>query len=91
MNTVMKVMLGSIIMTSAIAAFAANEPECKSLQDEKNLIYAAHGYCFKDKAAQAEFGKECYTNKKPNFGTAENKRLNEIEGKMKVLNCPKKD
>lgn len=90
MNTAMKLLLGGLLMSTALTTFAANEQECKKLQDEKNLIYAAQGYCFKDKAAQAEFGTDCHTNR-PKFGAAESKRLAEIEGKQKQLNCPKKD
>ena len=90
MNTAMKLLLGSTLISTALVTFAATDTDCKTLQDEKNLIYAAQGYCFKDKAAQAEFGNECHTNR-PKFGAAETKRLAEIEAKQKELNCPKKD
>ena len=87
---IVKFIFSAILISSSVVAFAADDQECKKLQDEKNLIYAAHGYCFKDKSAQAEFGTECHTNK-PKFGAAESKRLAEIEDKQKQLSCPKKD
>ena len=87
MKTAMKLMLGSSLLALAISASA---DECKALQDEKNLIYAAHGYCFKDKDAQKEFGTQCHT-KNPKLSTAESKRVDEITAKQKDLKCPKKD
>ena len=88
MNIRLKAMLSCLIIAStATVTYAA---DCKALQDEKNLIYAAQGYCFKDKEAQKEFGTECHTNK-PKFGAAESKRLAEIEEQQKQQKCPKKD
>ena len=87
MNNAIKLMLGGLLMTTAVIASAE---DCKSLQDEKNLIYAAHGYCFSDKDAQKEFGTDCHT-KKPKLSQAETKRVNEINAKQKELKCPKKD
>ncbi|MCH4248199.1 MAG: YARHG domain-containing protein [Acinetobacter populi] len=68
----------------------ADDAKCKQLQDQKNLIYAAHGYCFKDPDAQKQYGADCHT-KKPKFSDAESKRLAQIEDSQKSLNCPKKD
>ena len=87
MKTAMKLMLGGSLMALAISASAE---DCKKLQDEKNLIYAAHGYCFKDKDAQKEFGTQCHT-KNPKLSAAESKRVDEIATKQKELKCPKKD
>ena len=88
--TAIKFMLSGILMSTAAFSFAANDQDCKKLQDEKNLILAAYGYCFKDKDAQKEYGTECQT-KRPSFGAAEGKRFAEIEAKQKELKCPKKD
>ena len=90
MKYVMKLMFSGVISAAACVATIAYAEDCKSLQDDKNLIYAAKGYCFKDKEVQKEFGSECYTNR-PSFGDAEKKRLAEIEEKQKQLKCPKKD
>ncbi len=90
MNT-MKVVLASLLFCGGIATVQANEQECQKLQEQKSLIYAAHGYCFKDKTAQKQYGNDdCHTNR-PKFSDAENKRLAQIEEKQKTLNCPKKD
>lgn len=86
----MKFAFGGMLMAMTAFSTAANAEDCKSLQDDKNIIYASKGYCFKDKEAQAEFGTECHTNR-PKFGEAETKRLAEIEAKQKELKCPKKD
>lgn len=88
MNTLLKTLFAASILFGASATYAAED--CKSLQEQKNLIYAAHGYCFNDPAAQKEYGADCHT-KKPKFSDAENKRLAQIEEKQKALSCPKKD
>ena len=88
MNTIIKLILGGSLLAIAIGASAADD--CKKLQDEKNLIYAAHGYCFKDKDAQKEFGTQCHT-KNPKLSNAESKRIAQINANQKELKCPKKD
>lgn len=80
--------LASLIFTGLVANTYAED--CKSLQEQKNVLYAAKGYCFKDPEAQAKYGADCHT-KKPNFSEAESKRLAQIESRLKALNCPKKD
>jgi hypothetical protein len=87
MKTLLNITLTTILLGMG-TAYAAED--CQSLQEQKNLIYSAHGYCFNDPAAQKEHGADCYT-KKPKFSDAEKKRLAQIEEKQKALNCPKKD
>lgn len=84
----LQIALSAIALSGAATAFAAED--CQSLQDQKNLIYAAHGYCFKDPDAQKQYGADCYT-KKPKLSDAESKRVAQIEDQQKTLNCPKKD
>ena len=69
----------------AYAADAAQE--CKKLQDESNLIYAAKGFCFKDPEAKEKYGNEnCFTNK-PKFSDKEQQHLDDIKARQKELNC----
>ena len=91
MKTVLKAMLAGLLMTTtAFTTTVVYAADCKSLQDDKNLIYASQGYCFNDPEAKQKFGEECRT-KRPKFSAAETKVLAEIEKKQKELNCPKKD
>lgn len=89
MKSFLKITLLSCSLCSTGLAFA-DSADCIQLQEQKNLIYAAHGYCFNDKDAQAKYGADCHT-KKPSFSGAESKRLAQIEEQQKKLNCPKKD
>ena len=81
-----------IAMIMGVIGFSplSQAADCASLQDQKNLIYAAHGYCFKDPAAQSQYGADCHT-KRPTFSAAESDRLVQINDQMKALSCPKKD
>jgi hypothetical protein len=81
--------LATLLLTSMLSVTSYAE-DCKTLQDQKNVLYAAKGYCFKDAEAQAKYGADCHT-KKPMFSDAESKRLAQIEASLKALNCPKKD
>ncbi|WP_445116034.1 YARHG domain-containing protein [Acinetobacter sp. WZC-1] len=78
-------------MISALTAVhvSAADPaqECKKLQDDSNLIYAARGFCFKDPESKARYGNEnCFTSK-PKFSEKEQQRLDEIKTRQKELNC----
>lgn len=89
MKLLVKCSIFGLLLTGLTSAYA-DDAKCKQLQDQKNLIYAAHGYCFKDPDAQKQYGADCHT-KKPKFSDAESKRLAQIEDSQKSLNCPKKD
>lgn len=89
MKIAKNLVLAGLMLTGMISATVYAE-DCKSLQEQKNVLYAAKGYCFKDKDAQAKYGADCHT-KKPSFSDAESKRLAQIEANLKSLNCPKKD
>lgn len=69
-------------------AYAADAtPECKKLQDDSNVIYAAKGFCFKDPEAKEKYGNDnCFTNK-PKFSDKEQQRLDDIKARQKELNC----
>ena len=74
-----------VVASTAYAADAAQE--CKKLQDESNVIYAAKGFCFKDPEAKEKYGNEnCFTNK-PKFSEKEQQRLDAIKERQKELNC----
>ncbi|TCM64503.1 YARHG domain-containing protein [Acinetobacter calcoaceticus] len=78
------------LFTFALSAqVMAAEPaqECKKLQDDYNVIYAAKGFCFKDPEAKEKYGNEnCFTSK-PKFSEKEQQRLDEIKARQKELNC----
>lgn len=79
------------ITTVAVSLITANvyasEAECKKLQNDHDVIYAAKGFCFKDEDAKKKFGNEnCYTSS-PKFSEKEQKRLDEIKARQKELNC----
>lgn len=75
----------TLSFSQAFAADAAQE--CKKLQDDYNVIYAAKGFCFKDPEAKAKYGNEnCFTSK-PKFSEKEQQRLDEIKLRQKELNC----
>lgn len=77
--------LTSLSFSQAFAADAAQE--CKKLQDDYNVIYAAKGFCFKDPEAKEKYGNEnCFTSK-PKFSEKEQQRLDEIKLRQKELNC----
>lgn len=73
------------VMAGSSAVFAA---DCASLQDQKNLIMAAHGYCFKDSALQKQYGGECFT-KRPSLTETETKRVAQLDEQLKAQSCPK--
>ena len=82
--------ISSLVLAGFGSAYAA-DAQCDKLQQQKALIHAAHGYCFKDEDAKKKYGNsDCHT-KKPKFSGPEAKRLAQIEEKEKELNCPKKD
>lgn len=82
--------ISSLILAGFGSAYAA-DAQCDKLQQQKALIHAAHGYCFKDEDAKKKYGNsDCHT-KKPKFSGPEAKRIAQIEEKEKELNCPKKD
>lgn len=68
------------------SAAIASEAECQKIKTQHDLIYAAKGFCFKDKADIEKYGDECKT-KKPKFSAKEQAKLDEIKERMKVLNC----
>jgi hypothetical protein len=66
----------------------ASEQECKKLQQDSDVIYAAKGFCFKDPDTKARFNNnsDCYTSK-PKFSDAEQARLDQIKARQKELQC----
>ena len=77
----------SLIYLSLGLAHAANEQECQKLKDDRDLIYAAKGFCFIDPEAKAKYGdKNCFTTK-PKFSDKEQQRLDAIAARQKELNC----
>lgn len=90
MKFMMKMAALSLVFAGFGSAYAANA-QCDQLQKQKALIYAAHGYCFKDADAKKKYGNDDCHTKKPKFSGAEADRLAQIETKQKELNCPKKD
>lgn len=66
----------------------AHADDCTALQDQKNLIYAAHGYCFKNADAQKQYGADCHT-KRPSFTDNETKRISLLDQQLKAQRCPK--
>ena len=76
--------ISSLVLTGFGTAYAA-DAQCDKLQQQKALIHAAHGYCFKDEEAIKKYGNsDCHT-KKPKFSGPEAKRLAQIEEKEKEL------
>ncbi len=74
------------LLASSVYAVDA-EQECKKLQDDSNVIYAAKGFCFKDPDAKAKYGNDnCFTSK-PKFSEKEQERLDAIKERQKELNC----
>ena len=77
--------MATLCASSVYAADAAQE--CKKLQDDSNVIYAAKGFCFKDPDAKAKYGNDnCFTSK-PKFSEKEQQRLDAIKERQKELNC----
>ena len=74
----------SALMMSATAT--ASEQECQKLKNQHNVIYAAKGFCFKDKEAKEKFNKNCFTSD-PKFNEKEQQKLDEIKQRQKELNC----
>ena len=64
----------------------ASEQECQKLKNQHNVIYAAKGFCFKDKDAKEKFNKNCFTTD-PKFSEKEQQKLDEIKQRQKELNC----
>ncbi|APV35088.1 MULTISPECIES: YARHG domain-containing protein [Gammaproteobacteria] len=88
MNKLAVAFFTGLITLSGASVFAATpEQECKKLQDDYNLIYAAKGFCFKDPEAKAKYGNDnCFTTK-PKFSDKEQQRLDQIKDRQKELNC----
>lgn len=73
--------ISSLVLTGFGTAYAA-DAQCDKLQQQKALIHAAHGYCFKDEETIKKYGNsDCHT-KKPKFSGPEAKRLAQIEEKQ---------
>ena len=78
-------LLSMAVGTTVFAADSAQE--CKKLQDDYNIIYAAKGFCFKDPEAKARFGNENCNTTKPKFSEKEQQKLDAIKERQKELNC----
>lgn len=81
-----KALLAMMMFSLFTAQVYASEAECKKLKDDRDIIYAAKGFCFKDDEAKKKFGTDCYTSS-PKFSDKEQQRLDEIKARQKELNC----
>lgn len=85
-----KTMILMMLTTSLFASqIYASEAECKKLQNDHDVIYAAKGFCFKDEEAKKKFGNDNCTTSNPKFSDKEQQRLDEIKARQKALNCSK--
>ncbi len=88
MNKLLLTTFTLLSMTVGTTVFAADSAqECKKLQDDYNIIYAAKGFCFKDPEAKARFGNENCNTTKPKFSEKEQQKLDAIKERQKELNC----
>ena len=88
MNKLQTIALTSCMTLAGISTAFASEQECKKLQQDADVIYAAKGFCFKDPDTKARFNNnaDCYTSK-PKFSDAEQTRLEQIKTRQKELQC----